>query len=525
MLNNNIEVLYARANYNTNSIAIFNKLCGNRPATLLLESAEIDKKNDIESIIIIDSALRITSLGQTVIIKAISRNGYALLLQLKNILPKTIKIINYQFSMKLLFPLIDKNLDEDARLRSLSVFDCLRSLLKLVNQPPNMPKAMFFGGLFSYDLISVFENIPILQQKQHCPDYCFYLAETLLTINHQQKNCELQCSLFRSSLTEKNRLQHRLKELQYQINQSPELIQHQIIDNMKLTYNHSNEEYRKIIRCMQQKIIKGEIFQVVPSRRFFLPCPSTLAAYSTLKNINPSPYMFYMQDNEFTLFGASPERSLKYDPNTRQIEICPIAGTRIRGRHIDGTLDVDLDSRIELNMRSDHKELAEHLMLVDLARNDLARICDPGTRYVADLIKVDRYSFVMHLVSRVIGKLRSDLDMLHAYLACMNMGTLSGTPKIRAMQIIAEVEGERRGSYGGAIGYFTATGILDTCIVIRSAYVENNIATVQSGAGIVLDSIPQNEVDESINKARAVLHAIATAHEAKDILNGRYFTT
>ncbi|CUX95786.1 Anthranilate synthase component 1 [Candidatus Mikella endobia] len=515
---NEIKVFYTKFNYNINPpTTIFNQLCGTRPATLLLESAEIDKKHDLESMIIIDSALRIISIGQTVIIKAISTNGYALLLQLDYVLPKTVKIIPHHFSRELIFPIIDLTLDEDARLRSLSVFDCLRSLLTLVIQPPNMPKAMFFGGLFSYDLISRFEDIPILQKGQRCPDYCFYLAETLLTINHQQQNCELQCSLFSNNVIEKHRLQYRLKQIKFQLTQSPELIQHQIINSMKLTSNQSDEAYSKIICRMQQEIKQGEIFQVVPSRKFFLPCPSTLAAYHLLKKTNPSPYMFFMQDNEFTLFGASPESSLKYDPNTRQIEICPIAGTRTRSYRIDGTLDVDLDSRIELNMRFDPKELAEHLMLVDLARNDLARICDPGTRYVADLIKVDRYSFVMHLVSRVVGKLRSNLDILHAYIACMNMGTLSGAPKIRAMQLISDVEGERRGSYGGAIGYFTATGILDTCIVIRSAYVENKIATIQAGAGIVLDSIPKNEVNESINKARAVLRAIAMAHNAKEI--------
>ncbi|MFO5846401.1 chorismate-binding protein, partial [Klebsiella pneumoniae] len=168
-------------------------------------------------------------------------------------------------------------------------------------------------------------------------------------------------------------------------------------------------------------------------------------------------------------------------------------------------------------MRTYKKELAEHLVLVDLARNDLARICTPGSRYVADLTKVDRYSFVMHLVSRVVGELRQDLDVLHAYRACMNMGTLSGAPKVRAMQLIAAAEGKRRGSYGGAVGYFTAHGDLDTCIVIRSAYVQEGIATVQAGAGIVLDSVPQSEADETRNKARAVLRAIAQAHHAKEI--------
>jgi len=163
-------------------------------------------------------------------------------------------------------------------------------------------------------------------------------------------------------------------------------------------------------------------------------------------------------------------------------------------------------------MRTDKKELAEHLMLVDLARNDLARICKAGSRYTKELLKVDRYSFVMHLVSRVVGQLRPDLDALHAYQATMNMGTLTGAPKVRAMQLIAESEKIRRGSYGGAIGYFTANGDLDTCIVIRSAYVEDGMATVQAGGGVVLDSDPQAEADETRNKARAVVQAIIKAH-------------
>ncbi len=216
------------------------------------------------------------------------------------------------------------------------------------------------------------------------------------------------------------------------------------VPDMRCECNQSDDAFGAVVRQLQKAIRAGEIFQVVPSRRFSLPCPSPLAAYYVLKKSNPSPYMFFMQDNDFTLFGASPESSLKYDAASRQIEIY------------------------------------EHLMLVDLARNDLARICTPGSRYVADLTKVDRYSYVMHLVSRVVGELRHDLDALHAYRACMNMGTLSGAPKVRAMQW------------------------------------ENGIATVQAGAGIVLDSVPQSEADETRNKARAVLRAIATAHHAQE---------
>jgi len=174
-------------------------------------------------------------------------------------------------------------------------------------------------------------------------------------------------------------------------------------------------------------------------------------------------------------------------------------------------LSLDLDCRIELELRQDKKELSEHIMLVDLARNDVARVSQPGTRFVADLLKVDRYSHVMHLVSRVCGTLSKDLDALHAYQACMNMGTLSGAPKVSATTLIRQFEGKRRGSYGGAVGYITGEGDMDTCIVIRSAFVKNEIAHVQAGAGVVYDSNPQSEADETRQKAQAVINAIKTS--------------
>jgi anthranilate synthase component 1 len=512
-----LELIAREAPYRENPDALFQQLCGARPATLLLESADIVSKDSLKSMLLVDSALRISALGHVVTVQALSANGAALLPLLDAALPASVGNRISPLCRELTFPDPDSTLDEDSRLRSLSVFDALRLMTTLVEAPEHEREAMFFGGLFAYDLVAGFENLPPLRQGNRCPDYCFYLAETLVVIDHQKKSCRLQASLFSDDSRERDRLTQRLKALENQMQVAPQLLPAQAVPQMTLSCNQTDEEYGAVVSQMQQAIRIGEIFQVVPSRRFSLPCPSPLAAYQVLKQSNPSPYMFYMQDADFTLFGASPESSLKYDATSRQIEIYPIAGTRHRGRRADGTLDHDLDSRIELEMRTDHKELSEHLMLVDLARNDLARICTPGSRYVADLTKVDRYSFVMHLVSRVVGELRQDLDVLHAYRACMNMGTLSGAPKVRAMQLIAEAEGERRGSYGGAVGYFTADGSLDTCIVIRSAWVEDGIATVQAGAGIVLDSVPQSEADETRNKARAVLRAIATAHHSQEI--------
>ena len=444
-----LELLTCEGAYRDNPTALFHQLCGDRPATLLLESADIDSKDDLKSLLLVDSALRITALGDTVTIQALSGNGEALLTLLDNALPAGVENEQLPNCRVLRFPPVSPLLDEDARLCSLSVFDAFRLLQNLLNVPKEEREAMFFGGLFSYDLVAGFEDLPQLSAENNCPDFCFYLAETLMVIDHQKKSTRIQASLFAPNEEEKQRLTARLNELRQQLTEAAPPLPVVSVPHMRCECNQSDEEFGGVVRLLQKAIRAGEIFQVVPSRRFSLPCPSPLAAYYVLKKSNPSPYMFFMQDNDFTLFGASPESSLKYDATSRQIEIYPIAGTRPRGRRADGSLD-------------------------------------------------------------------RDLDALHAYRACMNMGTLSGAPKVRAMQLIAEAEGRRRGSYGGAVGYFTAHGDLDTCIVIRSALVENGIATVQAGAGVVLDSIPQSEADETRNKARAVLRAIATAHHAQE---------
>jgi anthranilate synthase component I len=498
---------------------VFYQLCENRPATLLLESAEIDNKQGIKSVMIVDSALTISALNNEVIFQALTSNGQKLLPLLQHAFPDSvIKIQLDKNNLKLVFPPVDSLQDEDSRLKSLSIFDALRTLLNIVNIPSNACSyAIFVGGLFAYDLVAGFEHLPILPTEQRCQDFRFYLAETLLEINHKECVSLLKATAFTSCEHEIARLTQRLDELQNKLNQPMSSIKTQSLAGMEVTCNKSDDDFNTIVKKMQDAIQQGEIFQAVPSRRFSLPCPQPLSAYQVLKNNNPSPYMFYMQDKDFVLFGASPESALKYTKATNQVEIYPIAGTRPRGLTVKGDIDSDLDSRLELEMRTDKKELAEHLMLVDLARNDLARICQPGTRYTKDLLKVDRYSYVMHLVSRIVGQLRQDLDALHAYQATMNMGTLTGAPKVRAMQLIAESEKMKRGSYGGAIGYFTANGDLDTCIVIRSAYVENGIATVQAGSGVVLDSEPQAESDESRNKARAVVRAIMAAHNVEGV--------
>ena len=276
-----------------------------------------------------------------------------------------------------------------------------------------------------------------------------------------------------------------------------------------------DEAFRAGVDKLKSNIHAGDIYQVVPARSFTLECPDALAAYRTLRETNPSPYMFYVRGADYELFGASPESNLKFTPGNREVQLYPIAGTRPRGLNPDGSVNHELDIRNELEMRTDQKEIAEHTMLVDLARNDVARVAVPRTRRVAELLQVDRYSGVMHLVSRVTARLHPDFDALDAYRACMNMGTLTGAPKLRATELVRRFEGKRRGSYGGAVGYLRGDGAMDNCIVIRSAYVKGGTAVVQAGVGVVKDSLPKAEADETVHKAYAVLNAIAVAHGAE----------
>ena len=494
---------------------LFEQLTSRFDNTLLLESAEIDTKAGTKSVLITGSANRITCFGRTVFSQALTPNGFNVNDQLYEILKQNSELevsLNGNV-LTVEYPPLPSDLDEDSRLKATTVLDSLRAVLKSVKCDQGS-KYIFLGGCFSYDLISAFENLPQVKViPNDCPDFCFYLAETLIRINHITQETKIYGMTFsgRNNCTEyvKNKVQS-IKEhcdaFKPAEHEKPAPL------TGKVEVDLPDEVFCDIVEQLKENIRKGDIFQVVPSRTFAVKCPSTMAAYRQLKKANPSPYMFVLNDEQFTIFGASPESSVKYTTETNEVEMYPIAGTRKRGFKPNGAIDPDLDGRIELFMRNDKKEVAEHLMLVDLARNDLARISQPGTRYVKDLLKVDRYSQVMHLVSHVVGQLRPDLDAIHAYQACMNMGTLTGAPKIRATELIRGVEKKRRGSYGGAIGWISGNGDMDTCIVIRSAFVKNSVAYVQAGAGIVYDSVPQSEADETFNKAKAVLSAIATAH-------------
>ena len=508
-----LEHLTAVAPYTSDPTELFHALCEKKSDSLLLESAEINSKENLQSLLVIDSALRIVCHGNSVTFTALSQNGVNVLNHIVQNIPSCVSYSVDEATLTIDFPKIKDDLDEDSKIKELSVFDALRLVQHSFDTSNQHKHALFLGGLFAYDLVANFEPLGSASRIDNCPDYVFYLAETLVTVDHQTNACDVQASLFIDDASEKKRLEQRIEDIVKHCERPVSLPPAINVTDLNLNCSLSDKDFSELVSGLKHYVIQGDVFQVVPSRRFSLPCPSPLVAYKKLKHSNPSPYMFFMQDEHFTLFGASPESALKYDVMSNQVEIYPIAGTRHRGKRKDGQIDLDLDGRIELELRTDKKENAEHMMLVDLARNDIARISQPGTRHVADLLKVDRYSHVMHLVSRVVGQLRHDLDALHAYQACMNMGTLTGAPKVRAMQLIRQVEKTRRGSYGGAVGYLTGEGNFDTCIVIRSAYVENGIAHVQAGAGVVFDSDPQAETDETRGKAQAVISAIQAAHK------------
>lgn len=501
-----IQVFQRNATYQSDLSTAFTTLCSEKTHSLLLESAEISSKNSLQSLLIVNAAMKITCIGQTVTFLALTANGQAVLKHLEEKLQGLTTLTKLDDKTLLAqFAPVNQNLDEDSKLQATTIFDGLRQLNNLYahSQTP-----IFLGGLFAYDLVANFipmQNIELQDDGLNCPDYVFYLAENLLRLDHPTQQATLQTFCFTSQETQN--LQQSAVKIEQDL-QNLKALPTIVPASTKVEPNHDDDKFKQIITALKQHIYMGDVFQIVPSRRFSIPCPNPLATYRQLKINNPSPYMFYMQDEEFTLFGASPESALKYSADTRQLEIYPIAGSRPRGFDVNGNIDPELDARLELEMRLDHKELAEHLMLVDLARNDIARVCESGTRQVKELMQVDRYSHIMHLVSRVVGKLRPELDALHAYQACMNMGTLTGAPKIKAMQLIYQFEKQKRHSYGGAVGYLSSDGNFDTCIVIRSAFVQNGIAHVQAGCGEVLDSDPQMEADETRHKARAVLNAI-----------------
>lgn len=516
---------------------------GSRPTnTVLLESADIASKQHLTTIAVLAASAQITCTGDTVTLKALDTTDGPQ--ALKAVAQYLSSAVTRQSDSELVLHLpsvAEDSAEEHARLRERSTMEPLRILTDQVVAHPHLP---LVAGAVAFDYLGTYESLPsVADGANTCPDYLFFNARIILVVDHPSGSCQLVgASLDAAQLSaQMDALEAAINELPalapsapaeqaapaqqttqapstHQQAASPEAqataaasAQQTAEDTITAYPTMSDADFCELVAKMQQHIAIGDAYQVVPSRGFVIDCPQPLQTYRYLHDADPSPYMFYIATDDFELFGASPESSLLHSAKTGQVAIRPIAGTRPRGFAPDGSIDHELDIRLELELRSDAKEVAEHVMLVDLARNDVARISAPGTRKVTQLLRVDRYSRVMHLVSEVTGQLASDLHPLDAFRASMTMGTLTGAPKLRAAELIRQYEGTRRGSYGGAVGYLRGDGELDTCIVIRSAFARGGKAIVQAGAGVVSDSVPQREADETAHKASNVLRAIAAA--------------
>ena len=502
---------------------------------VLLESADITTKASRTTVAVLEASARLTCWGGTVMAEALDAvdggapgaDGLAALARLEAGLAEHVTD-RRPGRLTLTLPTIcddDPSIEERERLTALSTIEPLRLLARAEVDHPHLPLE---AGAFAFDYLSTFESLPeVAQGANTCPDYLFYDARIILVVDHPTQ----EATLVGASVDAAD-LERRMEALATAIDrikdpansadtavEAPAPAGGPDSPVLHAVPTVSDADFEAVVEEMRGYIADGDVYQVVPSRGFTIDCPDALAAYHVLRHANPSPYMFYLAAPDFELFGASPESALLYSVRSGRVAIRPIAGTRPRGLHPDGSVDHERDTRLELELRTDAKEVAEHVMLVDLARNDVARVSRPGTRSVQDLLRVDRYSRVMHLVSEVSGELAEDLDALDAFRASMTMGTLTGAPKLRAAELIRQAEGVRRGSYGGSVGYVRGDGELDTCIVIRSGFVSAGTALVQAGAGVVAASSPAAEAAETVHKARAVLEAVAAAHGAALVID------
>ena len=401
----------------------------------------------------------------------------------------------------------------DIRIRTEDPAGFLRQLLAEYRSPRFDHLPAFTGGLvgyFSYDYIRYSEPSAAVdvEDSEAFKDIDLMLFDKVIAFdNYRQKMILIVNMSLDEPETGYNKAVMELKQLCELLRtgeKKQELGGHLLGE---VTPLFDRETYCEMVEKAKHHIREGDIFQIVLSNRLSAPFEgSLLNTYRVLRTTNPSPYMFYFSGTDVEVAGASPETLVKLEDGV--LHTFPLAGTRPRGR------TEEEDKRLEEELLADEKELAEHNMLVDLGRNDLGKISRFGSVQVESLHSIERYSHVMHIGSTVRGEIREDCDALDAIGAVLPAGTLSGAPKIRACQLIGELENNKRGIYGGAIGYIDFTGNMDTCIAIRIAYKKNGTVFVRSGAGIVADSVPEKEYEECINKAKAVVNALKCAEEA-----------
>lgn len=486
------------------------------PLALYAALADNGRRSDtalIETIagktIIVDrAAVRIECRGGEVVLDALSPTGEAVL----DVVEKKLRghtIFRTPAQLAVRFER-SREVDAERRLFDASPFDVLRTIIGgFDNRTPEESMALCLVGVIAFDHVDLFEELPPNREDPTAfPDFVFLLAESAV-VAEPRLTPRLVCSSFASGDEEKDRRAinsavDRLRDLAVRASDVRAL---HVVPGAAadISVDLSDDEFAGAVSQLKDHIRAGDVYQIVASRTFSAPCTDALSAFARVRSLDRSPYMFFVSLRDCALFGASPETSVRvFDASAkRMVEVKPIAGTRPRGG------DEDQDNRMETDLRLDEKEAAEHMMLVDLARNDVARVSEPGTRHVSHLMSLEKYARVMHLVSSVKGVLAQRHDALHALQACLNVGTLSGAPKLKAIELLRGYERTRRGPYGGAIGWLNGEGLLDTGVVIRSALVKGGVAYVRAGAGVVYDSDPVAEADETRRKASAVLSAIA----------------
>ena len=479
------------------AIGLFETLCGERAGTFLLESAEAGRSWSRYSFVGVRSVAMLTE-----------RDGRAHWVGR-----------------------VPVGLPTDG-----SAWEVLRRSVEVLHTPDlpseGGPRFMSgFVGCLAYDAVRHFERLPDGNAPEvHVPDVAFLLATDMAVLDHFRGTVTLIATAINFDARDERvdeawmDANARLDAMEAALASPPHIeVSHMTAARPADFRAHTTEaEYQDRVERAKEYIRAGDAFQVVLSQRFSLPITAqALDVYRVLRSSNPSPYMYLIRiprsdgptslsnESAFDVVGSSPEALVTVDD--RLCTVHPIAGTRRRGR------DMVEDKALAEELLTDPKERAEHVMLVDLARNDLGRVCEPGSIDVPEFMEIERYSHVMHIVSTVTGRLKADTAPLDALRATFPAGTLSGAPKVRAMEIIDELESSRRGLYGGVVGYVDFSGNLDMAIAIRTAFIQDGIAHVQAGAGIVADSDPQAEADECANKAGAVLAAIATADSLRPV--------
>ena len=409
-------------------------------------------------------------------------------------------------------------LETDGKIRRVRTQDPLGLLQKHIRRvrPARLPELPpFTGGAVgyaSYDIVRTVEELPdVPDDTLQAPDLYFCFYDSIVLFDHIKRIIQVVAYAHVDSGSPRKAYDDAIARIDHvtdTLRQGPSYVADDIESSPRssrsFTSNFRKRDFERAVRKCKKYITAGDIFQVVLSQRLATKTRvDPWNIYRALRVINPSPYMFFLNFNDLTLVGSSPEVMVKVEKDT--ITVRPIAGTRPRGE------TEEEDTALAAELLADPKERAEHVMLVDLGRNDVGRVARFGTVRVDEKMIIERYSHVMHITSNVTGRMRPRQSVIDALRACLPAGTVSGAPKIRAMEIIDELEPTKRGPYAGAVGYIDFSGNMDTCITIRTIIVQDGVAYVQAGAGIVADSVPEREYEETLNKARALLRAIEVA--------------